>query len=357
MYSVVLTTGGTGGHVFPALAIAEELRLRTPDIKLLFLGSCGGAEEKLVRQAGIAFEGLPVRGLMGRGIKAVGAALRMAGAVGTAVRILKNFQPQIVVGFGGYAAVAPMVAAYFLGIPGVLHEQNAIAGTGNRLLAKFARQVCLSLPQTEGFPQEKCTLTGNPVRAAINVVGLCERQWATRHLLVTGGSQGAHTINMFMLEHLQDFRDAGFEIRHQTGVAEEEKIRTAYVAAGYAPECVSAFIDDMAAAYTWADLALCRAGASTVAELCAAGVPSVLVPFPYAIHDHQMKNAAVLERCGAARLFREDALAGQMVVDALIELMAQPRMRAAMSKAALSASLRDAAGRVVDVLEDICGNA
>ena len=280
MDNILLTTGGTGGHIFPALAVAEELRRRNPNANLLFVGSLYGPEERLMRQAGIPFEGLPVRGLLGRGFKAVGAGAQMALAVAKAVGIIRRFKPDVVAGFGGYAAFAPMLAARLMGVPGVLHEQNAIAGASNRFLARIARRVCISLPNTSGFDMKKCVFTGNPVRAAVTAVGQLSRQRQSRRLLVMGGSQGAHALNAFMLDNLAEFRGAGVEIRHQTGVTDEGSVRAAYVAAGYAPECVSAFIDDMAGAYAWADVALCRAGASTVAELCAAGLPSVLVPFP-----------------------------------------------------------------------------
>ena len=351
MDNIILTTGGTGGHIFPALAVAEELRRRNPNASLLFVGSLYGPEERLMRQAGIPFEGLPVRGLLGRGFKAVGAGAQMALAVGKAVGILHRFKPDVVAGFGGYAAFAPMLAARILGVPGVLHEQNAIAGASNRFLARLARRVCISLPNTSGFDMKKCVFTGNPVRAAVSAVGQVDRHRQTRRLLVMGGSQGAHALNAFMLENLAEFRGAGVEIRHQTGITDEGSVRAAYVAAGYAPECVSAFIDDMAGAYAWADVTLCRAGASTVAELCAAGLPSVLVPFPYAIHDHQTRNAEVLTRSGAAVLVPEGRMAVQHMSDILLRLLTMPGEREPMTAAALAAARPDAAARVVAVLE------
>lgn len=351
MDNIILTTGGTGGHIFPALAVAEELRRRNPNANLLFVGSLYGPEERLMRQADIPFEGLPVRGLLGRGFKAVGAGAQMALAVGKAVGILRRFKPDVVAGFGGYAAFAPMLAARILGVPGVLHEQNAIAGASNRFLARLARRVCISLPNTSGFDMKKCVFTGNPVRAAVSAVGQVDRHRQTRRLLVMGGSQGAHALNAFMLENLAEFRGAGVEIRHQTGITDEGSARAAYVAAGYAPECVSAFIDDMAGAYAWADVALCRAGASTVAELCAAGLPSVLVPFPYAIHDHQTRNAEVLTRSGAAVLVPEGRMAVQGMSDILLRLLTMPGEREPMAAAALAAARPDAAARVVAVLE------
>lgn len=353
MRSVLLTTGGTGGHIFPALAVAEELKRRHPGVKLLFVGSLYGPEARLARQAEVDFEGLPVRGVMGRGVRALDALLRMGWAVGRAIRILGRFRPQVVAGFGGYAAVAPLAAAYCTGVPCVLHEQNAVAGTGNRLLSRVARRVCLSLPETAGFAAEKCVVTGNPVRSSVSAVGRQKRQRTTRRLLVTGGSQGARALNEFMLANLGGFCAAGLEIRHQTGAADEARVRAAYVNAGYAPECVSAFIGNMAEAYAWADMALCRAGASTVAELCAAGLPALLVPFPHAVHDHQTKNAEVLEHCGAARLVAEGALDSR-TAGMLVSMLENFSVREGMSAAALAAARLDAAARVVAVLEDVC---
>ena len=349
--NILLTTGGTGGHIFPALAVAEEVRRRHPQARLLFVGSLYGPEARLVRTAGIPFEGLPVRGFLGRGLRSVEAGFRMTWSVGKALGIVRRFNPDVVAGFGSYAAFAPMLAARLLGLPTMLHEQNAIAGASNRVLAKLARRICLSLPDTEGFDPAKCVLTGNPVRAGVNEAGRLPRARGARRLLVMGGSQGAHALNTFIVEHLGALREAGVDIRHQTGSADEASVRAAYTAAGYDPSCVTAFIDDMAAAYAWADVALCRSGATTVAELCAAGLPSVLVPFPYAIHDHQTRNAEVLTRSGAAVLVPEGRMAVQGMSDILLRLLTMPGEREPMAAAALAAARPDAAARVVAVLE------
>ena len=353
MDKILLTTGGTGGHIFPALAVAEEIRQRWPQAELLFVGSLYGPEQRLAARAGIPFEGLPVRGVLGRGLKAVAAGGRMAWAVCKALGIVRRFRPQVIVGFGGYAAFAPMLAGRLLGVPGVLHEQNAIAGASNRLLSRLARQVCLSLPQTEGFAHADCILTGNPVRQGVAAVGHQERDFSTRHLLIMGGSQGARAINRLVPGILPALRAAGVEVRHQAGPAGLEETRAAYAEAGHDPACVTAFIEDMPAAYAWADLALCRAGASTVAELCAAGLPAVLVPFPRAIHDHQTRNAEVMVQVGAALLIPEHTLAGAGLAELLPELLQDDTRRTAMSAAALGAARPDAAARVTDVVARI----
>lgn len=354
MDKFLLTTGGTGGHIFPALAVAEELRRRRPDAKLLFVGSQYGPERRLCERAGIPFEGLNVRGFLGRGLRALGAAARMSVAVGQAVALVRSFGPDAVAGFGGYAAFAPMLAARLLGVPSLLHEQNALAGTSNRLLARLARKVCISLPGTQGFPAEKCLLTGNPVRSAIADVAARRLEPArrnTRRLLVLGGSQGAQSLNHLLPALLEELKAAQIEIRHQTGERDLESTRTAYVKAGYSPESVSAFIDDMAEAYAWADLALCRAGASTVAELCAAGLASVLVPFPSAIHDHQTRNAEVMLKAGASRLVQERDFEHLDMAALIKRLLADSAALKNMGRAAQSLSSPRSAAAVADALE------
>ena len=353
MDKILLTTGGTGGHIFPALAVAEEVRRRNPEAKLLFVGSEYGPEAKFCARAGIDFAGLPVRGFLGRGFRAFGAAARMGVAVGRALSLVRRFRPDAVAGFGGYAAFAPMLAARLSGVPCLLHEQNAVAGTSNRLLSRLSAKVCISLPGTQGFPAEKCVLTGNPVRAAITQTAQL-REGAvgrgTKRLLVLGGSQGAHSLNALMPGLLGRLRDEGVEIRHQCGEKDLDATRAAYAAAGYAPECVSAFIDDMAEAYAWADLALCRAGASTVAELCAAGLPSVLVPFPAAIHDHQTRNAEVVARAGAGRLVQERDFARTDMGELLSALLRDTDGLKQMGRAARNLARPDAAAAVADAL-------
>ena len=227
MERVLLTTGGTGGHIFPALAVAEALRQRHPGVELLFVGSQYGPEQRLARAAGIDFIGLPVRGFLGRGLRAFAAAGRMACAVCRARGIIRRFRPQVVAGFGGYAAFAPMLAARLAGVPTVLHEQNAIAGMSNRILGRLARRICLSLPGTEGFDASRTVLTGNPVRAAVVALAGRQHDFSGKRLLVMGGSLGAHALNVHVCRHLDALRAAGIEVRHQTGVRDEAVTREA----------------------------------------------------------------------------------------------------------------------------------
>lgn len=346
MQRVVLTTGGTGGHIFPALAVAEELQAAFPNIEILFIGAQYGPEKKLAEQAGLSFVGLPVRGLLGRGFKAVGAACAMTRAVFSAYRVIKQFNPELVAGFGGYASFAPVLASKLMHIPTLLHEQNAVAGTGNRVLGKIVDKICLSMPVESGFSREKCVITGNPIRRCISELKKDETAFSQKHLLVMGGSLGAHAINEYIMGVLPELRKAGVEILHQTGVKDEAVVREAYIRAGYEASSVTAFIDDMAQAYSWASLVFCRSGATTVAELSAAGLPAVFVPFPFAIHDHQTFNAQCMGKSGAAVLIAEKALA-DFETSNLIDLCTNASRLQGMGKASAQLAHRDAALKVV----------
>ncbi|MEG2172587.1 MAG: undecaprenyldiphospho-muramoylpentapeptide beta-N-acetylglucosaminyltransferase [Desulfovibrionaceae bacterium] len=357
LHRVLLTTGGTGGHVFPALAVAEELQRRYPQISLLFVGSQYGPEARMVTNAGIEFRGLPVRGFVGRGARALGSSLLMSQAVFKALWVVCGFKPQVTLGFGGYAAFAPMLASRLRGVPTALHEQNAVAGVSNKVLARLSRKIFLSLPDTAGFNPRKCVLTGNPVRHTVAAVGVARhrrnfsRPEPSRNLLVVGGSQGARALNACVMTALPVFKAAGLELLHQTGQQDFEKVQAAYVRAGYAPDCVQPFIEDMAQAYDWADLALCRAGATTVAELSAVGLPAVLVPFPAAAHDHQTYNARTLARTGAAVLVQEADMLHMDVSALILRLFNDTSALIGMATSAYAQAQEDAAVKVVDELE------
>lgn len=357
MQRVILTTGGTGGHIFPALAVAEELKHACPNVRILFMGAQYGPEKQLAAQAGLDFIGLPVRGLLGRGFRAVGAAAAMCGAVLLAWRELGAFRPDIVAGFGSYAAFAPVFAARLRGIPCLLHEQNAICGASNRTLGRLVQKICLSLPVESGFNPAKCVLTGNPVRRSVAALYGGAPQRVSRHLLVMGGSLGAHALNEYIVGILPQLKEAGVQVLHQTGARDESAVREAYVRAGYAADCVCAFIDDMAAAYAWADLAFCRSGATTVAELAAAGKPAVFVPFPHAIHDHQTCNARSMTECGAAMMVAEKDLPHMDVARLLARLFSEEGTLRHMGEAAHSQARIDAAAAVVREMRALADRA
>ncbi len=347
MQRIILTTGGTGGHIFPALAVAEELLLKG-DVRLLFVGSIYGPEKELAVKAGLEFVGLPVRGILGRGIHALGAGFAMMRAFISALGIMRKFRPQLVLGFGGYAAFAPIMAAQAMGITTAIHEQNAIAGLSNKVLGRLAKKVFLGMPQTQGFNEKKCVLVGNPVRVAVANVAQNIHDFSGKRLLIVGGSQGAKALNDLIIENFSKLNAASVLVKHQCGAKDFERVHAAYINANQEITQLSAFIDDMAAAYDWADLVLCRSGASTVAELAAAGRGAIFVPFPFATHDHQTHNAQLLVKRDAALMYAENHMHNQDVMDNIIELLNNPKRLENMSKAALTVNMGNAAKNIVD---------
>ena len=353
MERVILTTGGTGGHIFPALAVAEELCARHPGIQLLFVGSEYGPEAELSTRAALSFVGLPVRGFWGRGLKSLGAVAGMLRALWRTFFLLRHVAPQAVMGFGGYAAFATVLAARCLRIPAAIHEQNALAGMSNKILGRLTGNILCSLPDTQGFEGCAVALVGNPVRRSIVEAGRQARRGASKRLLIMGGSQGAKSINTYVARALPRFREAGIAIWHQSGSADYERMLAVYKDAGMEEVRLEAFIHDMGQAYAWADLALCRAGATTVAELLACGLPAALIPFPHATHDHQTMNARLLERQGAAFLVAEHELDRRDCAGMAIDLLHNPDKLAAMSESARKLARPQAAAAVADFLEEL----
>jgi len=356
MERVILTTGGTGGHIFPALAVAEELRARHPDMKLLFVGSEHGPEAELSALAGVPFVGLPVRGFWGRGLKSLKAAVGMLRALWRSFFLLRHFAPQVVMGFGGYAAFATVLMAHCLGIPAAVHEQNALAGVSNKILGRLTGNILCSLPETQGFAGCSPVLTGNPIRRCILEAGQRVRRGEGKHLLIMGGSQGAKAVNTYVAQALPRFKKAEIAIWHQSGNADYERMLALYKDAGMDEARLEPFIHDMGQAYAWADLALCRSGATTVAELAACGLPAAFVPFPHATHDHQTTNARLLERNGAALVVAECELDRRDFAGMIIDLLSRPDRLAEMSEAARKLARPQAAAAVANFLEEMAAN-
>jgi UDP-N-acetylglucosamine--N-acetylmuramyl-(pentapeptide) pyrophosphoryl-undecaprenol N-acetylglucosamine transferase len=307
---ILIMAGGTGGHVFPALAVARELRARNEQV--VWLGTELGIEARLVPAEGIALERVRVQGLRRRGLAAwLMAPLQILLAIWEALRILRRCRPKLVLGMGGYTAGPGGLASWLLRIPLLIHEQNAVAGLTNRLLANFAREVLEAFPGSFSAGT-RTRLTGNPVRHDIAAlpapdVRLDGRSGPLR-LLVLGGSQGAKALNEIVAPAVALIAEAGRpEIRHQTGESTYGVAEIAYRSAGVHAH-LQTFIADMAEAYGWADLVIARSGALTVAELAAAGVGAILVPYPAAVDDHQARNAAYLVDAGAATLIPQHEL-------------------------------------------------
>ncbi|QSX78556.1 undecaprenyldiphospho-muramoylpentapeptide beta-N-acetylglucosaminyltransferase [Agrilutibacter solisilvae] len=345
---VLILAGGTGGHIFPGLAVAKALRDR--DVPVAWLGSAGGMETRLVPQHGIRIDTIAISGVRGKGMAAlVAAPMKLIQAVRAARFAIRHRQPRAVVSFGGFAAGPGGLAARLEGVPLIVHEQNRAPGLTNRVLARLARRVLTGFPQT--FPGEE--VVGNPVRAEIAAIAEPVQRFAQRQgplrLLVLGGSQGARALNAAVPKALASLRAAhAFEVRHQCG----EKLRAdalqAYSQAGVEAS-IEPFIADMAAAYAWADIVVCRSGALTLAELCAVGVGSVLVPFPQAVDDHQTKNAQFLVDRGAAQLLPQgDDLAQRL--SATLEILADRHLLLPMALAARALAKPDAAQSVADIV-------
>jgi UDP-N-acetylglucosamine--N-acetylmuramyl-(pentapeptide) pyrophosphoryl-undecaprenol N-acetylglucosamine transferase len=360
---VIVAGGGTGGHLFPGLAVIEELRRRQPSLEVLFVGTSRGIEARVLPMRGERLEVLDVQPLKGRGPGALMRSLGvLPGAVGRAAGIVRGFRPDLVLGVGGYAAGPVLAAAAALGKPTALLEQNAHVGLTNRLLAPMVGRAYVTFPDTaRRFPARNVRVCGNPVRrafvhaarrAATDPAGFEAR---SRGILVLGGSQGARSLNEVVPEALARLsRASGARIVHQTGVAMETAVRQRYAELGCEAEVVS-FIDDMARAYADAAVVIARAGATTVAELCAVGRPSVLVPYPHAADDHQRKNGDALAADGAAVCVPESELSVERLQSELSELLGDTEARRRMAEAARRLGRPDAAAAIVDDLCDWLG--
>lgn len=350
LHPVMILAGGTGGHIFPGLAVAHALRDRgTP---VLWLGAEGGMETRLVPQHDIAIDTIMVRGVRGKGIVTLLAApFKLLSAVNAARQTLRERQPRAVISFGGYAAGPGGLAARLAGIPLIVHEQNRAPGLTNRVLAKFAKRVLTGFPGS--FVNADEQVVGNPVRAEIASIAPPAERFVGRggnvRVLVLGGSQGARALNAVLPKALRAIGDASLEVRHQCGEKMLEAAQQAYAEAGVSAS-VEPFIADMAAAYAWADLVVCRAGALTLAELCAAGLGAVLVPFPTAVDDHQTRNAEFLVERGAAVLVAEGEGFEARLIAALRPLLTDAAKRRALADAARALAQPDAAGRIADIV-------
>ena len=349
---VMIFAGGTGGHIFPGLAVAAALRAR--DVPVVWLGAEGGMETRLVPQHGIEIETIAISGVRGKGLGTLlRAPVRVLSAIRAAAAVLHKHRPRAVVSFGGFAAGPGGIASVIAGVPLLVHEQNRAPGMTNRVLAKFARRVLCGFP--DAFPGKE-TVVGNPVRSVIADLPPPRERFKARgdamRLLVLGGSQGARALNEALPQALRQMRGAAIEVRHQCGEKMRDDASRAYEAAGVAAS-VEPFIADMAAAYAWADVVVCRAGALTLAEVCAAGVGSVLVPLPTAVDDHQTKNAQYLAQRRAALLLKQDADLVDRLAMTLRDLALDSEKRLFMAEAARSLAKPDAADRVAGIVLEV----
>jgi UDP-N-acetylglucosamine--N-acetylmuramyl-(pentapeptide) pyrophosphoryl-undecaprenol N-acetylglucosamine transferase len=356
---VVILAGGTGGHIFPGLAVARALRAR--DVPVLWLGSAGGMETRLVPVDRFAIETIEVRGLRGKGFASLlGAPFVLLRSVRQALRALRARKPRAVLSFGGFAAGPGGLAAWLLRRPLLVHEQNRAPGMTNRVLSRLARRVLTGFPGSFAGRREEAV--GNPVRAEIAALPAPAERFAGRdgalRLLVLGGSQGARAINETVPRVVAALRPEGlaFDIRHQCGEKLLEDARAAYAAVAV-EATVEPFIRDMAQAYGWADLVIGRAGALTIAELCAAGVGSLLVPFPGAVDDHQARNAEYLAERGGGEWFRQDNRLEATLRERLRALAPDRAALLRLAEAARAAAFPHAAERVADIVIEEAAHA
>lgn len=362
---LLVAGGGTGGHLFPGIAVAEEFLSRDPGNEVLFVGTEAGIEARVLPRSGYGLRTVTAAGIRGKGgfakARSIGLLLY---AYSQSRQILKEFRPDLVLGVGGYASGPTVLAARGMLIPRYIHEQNAIPGVTNRILARVVAKVFISLEESRPFfPKERTLLTGNPLRRQI-LDSLAPHPPLDRgeerggfHLLVFGGSRGARAVNLAVAAALPLLKslEGRLTITHQTGTDDLEQVRQAYRAAGITGEVIP-FIDDMAAAYRKADLIVCRAGATTIAEVTACGKACIFIPFPHAVDDHQRRNAEALlkERAGFMLLERE--LSGESLGRLIIDLAGAPDSIEETARNARRIARLDAARIIVDEMLTDSGN-
>ncbi len=361
---VLIAGGGTGGHLFPGVALAEEVRARGGEV--LFVGTQRGIEARVLPEQGWDLRTIDATGIKGRGLRGLlTGLLRLPRAWWQSLKIVRDFRPDVVVGVGGYASGPVVATAAMLLRPTAILEQNSIPGITNRILSRLVQRVFCTFPDRGGFfPRRKVILSGNPIRrsilAALQAAGTEVGAPVSRapRLFVFGGSQGARAINDMMIAAMPELllRVPGIEIWHQTGRGDQERVAAAYYEQGLeAPRVrVADFLTDMATPYAWSNLVLCRAGATSLSELAAAGRPAVLVPFPQATDNHQEHNAHALVEANAAVLLREREWSSATLADTLAGLLGDPARLATMRTAMLAAARPAAAGSIYAELVALC---
>ena len=354
---MLIAGGGTGGHLFPGIAIAEEF-LKTQGREVLFIGINGELEINALGRKGYPLRTIVVGGIRGKSLlNAFKALLRLPLSIFASVKIIREFSPDIVVGVGGYVSGPAALAGKLLGLPTAIAEQNALPGLTNRVLSRIADKVFISFENTEHcFPRGKSLFTGNPIRGDFCFTPVTKGDDGKFTILIFGGSQGARAINQAVMESLPFLaviKDK-LTIIHQCGKsANIDEMRCAYAAQGFTAEVLT-FIDDMMAAYARADLVICRAGATTIAELTAAGKAAVLIPFPLAVGDHQTQNAMMLVENGAGIILKESDMKPQTVAELIISLcnddVRLQKIRAAVARLGKT----DAAQKIVAYCVELC---
>jgi UDP-N-acetylglucosamine--N-acetylmuramyl-(pentapeptide) pyrophosphoryl-undecaprenol N-acetylglucosamine transferase len=354
---IIIAGGGTGGHLFPGIAVAEEFLKRDHQNSILFIGTERGLEKKILGNLGYQLRTLDVEGITGRGlVKIFGALFKIPRSLIQSYRIIQDFRPNMVMGVGGYASGPAVIMAHFRGVKTAIMEQNALPGMTNRILGKFVDRIFLTFPDREKrFPVKKTTVCGNPVRAAFLVERPDGKKTEGKFtILIFGGSQGAHMINNAVLNALPHLKDTGQKLRiiHQTGEKDVDNVLENYEKYDIDAEVVP-FIMDMAGAYRSSDLLICRAGATSIAEITASGKAAILIPFPFAVNDHQTKNAEVLVTERAAIMIHEKDLNGRKLAEMIEHLCRHPHIIKEMETHSARLGNMGAASDIVDACEKL----
>jgi UDP-N-acetylglucosamine--N-acetylmuramyl-(pentapeptide) pyrophosphoryl-undecaprenol N-acetylglucosamine transferase len=348
---VIIAAGGTGGHIFPGVAIAREFKRRDPSTEILFVGTARGLESKIVPREGFDLALIKVGAL--KGVKVFERIKSLAGlpmSFVAAFRILKRFKPDVVIGVGGYSSGPTLLVAALSRIPTMVIEPNAMPGFTNRVLARFVDAAALSFAEAQKYFGHRGVVTGNPVR--VDFARLSKKARGEQlNVLIFGGSQGAGAINRAMIAALPlvASKKSRLTVTHQTGEPEFEMVRRAYADAGFDNADVKPFIHDMADRFARADVLICRSGATTAAEVAAAGKAAIFIPFPFATDDHQRKNAEAFERAGAGRMILQRDLTPARLAEELIGLIDQPNEIDRMEEASRGLGRADSTDRAVDL--------
>jgi UDP-N-acetylglucosamine--N-acetylmuramyl-(pentapeptide) pyrophosphoryl-undecaprenol N-acetylglucosamine transferase len=354
---VLIAAGGTGGHIYPGIAVAKEIMRRDPNSVVRFVGTARGLETRVVPNAGFELSLIESTGLKNVGLAArVRGLLLLPKSFFAARQLIREFRPDIVVGAGGYVSGPVLLIASLMKLPTLVMDSNALPGWTNRVLARFVDKAAVSFTEAMPYFPGKAILTGNPVRSEFFEVPAKTHDAQRVSLLVFGGSQGARTINEAMvtaLAHLGSEKDR-LRVTHQTGTADVEKVQGGYADASWSANVeVKPYIDDMVSEFAKADLIVSRAGATTTAELLAAGKAAIMIPFPLAADDHQRKNAEALQTAGAARMILQKDLSGETLATEIISLLSTPEQLNEMENAARKLARRDAAEKTVDLMEEL----
>jgi UDP-N-acetylglucosamine--N-acetylmuramyl-(pentapeptide) pyrophosphoryl-undecaprenol N-acetylglucosamine transferase len=351
----LIAAGGTGGHIYPGIAVAGEIRRRDPASVVRFVGTAHGLESRLVPESGFELSIIESAGLKNVSLAAkVRGLILLPKSFFAARRLIRDFRPGIVIGAGGYVSGPVLLAASLMGLPTLVMDSNALPGWTNRVLARFVDKAAVSFQEALGYFRGKGVLTGNPVRQEFFEIPAKQRDSSRFSLLVFGGSQGARAINEAMIAALPQLasRKTSLHVTHQTGQRDYEKVRAGYEAASWSDHAeVQPYIDNMMSEFANADLIICRAGATTSAELVAAGKAAIMIPFPLAADDHQRKNAEALQSAGAARMILEKDLSGARLAAEISLLIAAPDEIHRMETASRKLARRDAAAATVDLIE------